>query len=136
MSYHFVCAKWDKFNQIALTNSRTKHRWISMCRENFRRTGLSLIAMHARLSSKTSVAAVCMYPKSRSVSRRYTRSTASLLLERPGLLRRIRLRKWKEKHHLVGNFPRKSDHCSSSKRSLCETDGYQPNRHQPNPTIR
>ena len=34
-----------------------------MCRENFRRTGFSLITMHARLSSKISVAANCWYPE-------------------------------------------------------------------------
>ena len=42
----------------ALTNSRTKHRRISMCRENFRRTGFSLRAIQAKLSSKMSVSKI------------------------------------------------------------------------------
>jgi len=61
---------------LALTNSRTKYRRISMCRENFRRTGFSLIAIQAKLSSKMSVAVDCEYPKSLSVSRRYATSWA------------------------------------------------------------
>jgi len=46
---------------------------------NFRRTGFSLIAMHAKLSSKMSVAVDCGLPKSRSVSRRYATSWAAWL---------------------------------------------------------
>jgi len=56
----------------ALTNSRTKNRRVSMCRENFWRRGFSLIAIHAKQYSKMSVAVDCGYRKSRSVSR-YTR---------------------------------------------------------------
>ena len=59
---------------LTLTNLRLKHRRISICRDNFRRTGFSLIVMHAKLSSKKSAAAVCMYPKSPSVSHKYTTS--------------------------------------------------------------
>jgi len=37
---------------LALTNSLTKYRQISMCQENFRRTGFSLIAIQVKLSFK------------------------------------------------------------------------------------
>ena len=57
---------------LALTNSRTKYRRISICLENFRSTGFLLISIQAKLSSKMSVSVDCGYPKSRSVSRRYT----------------------------------------------------------------
>ena len=61
------------------------------------------------------------------------------LLERPGLLPRIRLLKWEKKYYLVGDLSRKSHHHSSSKFSLCETTGCQCrllNWHQLNPAIR
>ena len=104
---------------LALSSSLTKYRRISMCRENFRRTGFSLIAMHAKLSSKMSRAVNCWYPKSPSVSRRY------IPLPGPsGWLQRIQPLKLREKHYLFGHFSRKSDHPSSSKCSLCETDEY------------
>ena len=115
---------------LALTNSRTKYRQISMCRENLRRTGFSLIAIQAKLSSKMSVAVDCEYPKSWSVSR----TRAGL----PGWLLQIQPRRLKEKYYLVGNSSKKWDHHSSLKCSPCEIDEFQcrqPNQHQPNPTI-
>jgi len=43
----------------ALTNSRIKYRRISVYRENFWRTGFSLIAMHTGSSSKIAFTADC-----------------------------------------------------------------------------
>jgi len=79
-----------------LANSRTRYRQISMCREEFLRTGVSLIVMYAKLSSKMSVTADCWYPKSRIASRRFTTFWAAWLAATNF--------KSKEKHYLVSNF--------------------------------
>jgi len=51
--------KGTSLRNPARTSSRTKYKRISIWRENFRRTGFSLIATQARLSSYKRVAWVC-----------------------------------------------------------------------------
>ena len=67
-----------------------------------------------------------------------TESCVDILLPGPpGWLWRIQPLKSRENYYLVGDFFKKLGHRSSSKCSLCETDGYlcrQPNLHQLNPT--
>jgi len=63
VSQHFVCVQRMSVTIPDLTNSRIKYRQISMCRENFQHTGVSLIVVHTRLSPKISVATDCRYPK-------------------------------------------------------------------------
>jgi len=74
--------------------------------------------MHARLSSKISVAAVCMYPKSRSISQRHTTSWEA----------------WLAATNSAPDVQRETLSCRRLfqeirppfiiKCSLCETDGY------------
>ena len=109
-----------------------------MCRENFRRTGFSLIRCMPSCLQRY------QWREIAGIQNRRVFRIDTLLPGLPGWLRRIQPLKSREKHYFVSDFSKKWGHhhqhwvTESLKCSQCEIDGClcrQPNQYQPNPTI-
>ena len=123
---------WPPLHTVYSDTSRTKYCLMWMWRENFLRTGFSLIAMQAKLSSWRRFALVWEYPKLVSVS---DRSLLGLL----GYLRQILPRRWKGTRYLGADSTKRWGRHSSWECIPCEIVGcqyLQPNPHPTSPTKR